>query len=1607
MLKFFLFLSFTTAAIAANFEIKDGDRVLLLGDSLLEREQGFGSLETRMHEQFPKVRFSVRNLSWNGDTPRGWSRAAFDGPDKGWERLKEQIALVKPTVAILGYGMAASLQEMTDRSGDIMLNRDPARYGAEPMSAARFKKELGELMDAIGKDTRFILLSPIRHEDLRGGLPAEAPKMGARLEFRMVHPKSEKILEGIEAKTAVLDPAYEIVDYKHREKGKDITEKMIVSKKIEITGDHLSSAKAVETDFGSWDIHLQFDSKGTDLFTRLTARMAAFKGARERFATILDNVVIQVVGLSDETIEKGGIRGGKAVITGDREEAEARKIAQALLAPIEKPAAAAPAAVSGARPGMPDPAPHNALLEQYSKAIEELAKERGALFRPFFQPQKEGTTKVQLRGLTENGIHLGAEGHRFYFTSLADSLAPNQRSENAINPSLRAAILKKNDLFFHRTRPANSTYLFGFRKREQGRNAVEIPRFDPLVEAADAEIDRLKRAPSSETSAAPKVPAAPAPENPAKPLPLPNFTVQDGYEITLWADTPLVGKPVGMNWDAAGRLWVACSPVYPMIAPGAHPEDKVVVLEDTDHDGKADKSTTFATDLLIAASVAPDFATPNGGAAGRAGFQPAVPGLKPGTPNVENRPATKERPTKSEGPGKIPGPAGNIPALPSAAYVTASTELLRLEDTDGDGKADTRRAVLSGFGTEDTHHTIHTLRWGPDGRLYFNQSIYIHSHIETPHGMVRLNSAGILAYDPRTERTEVHAKGWCNPWGHVWDEWGQEFVTDGAGGQGISWLIPGAMYFTYENARRICPSVSPGSYPKFCGLELIRSPLFPADWQGTAVTGDFRAHRVARFEIRDLSTDKMDKTDASIPSTKSMQSIKSGYQTKDLPDLVRTGDASFRPIDLKMGPDGALYIADWTNPIINHGEVDFRDPRRDHVNGRIWRLAPKGKAPLAWNSHSTAPPAAIPKGRKISEAKGLIRDPHPRVRLEAMRALSRIPTADSAALVLEAAVNPPSPIPNANAGATSDAHYAYAAWLSVNDLAPQVIEWMERSAGGAENAQPASHAAMISYALQNLPAEKTSSLLSNIITKTGLPKDGSGPWIELIGSSGGPKELRALFDILTKPNDMPPFAPRVLTALSNAARSRNAKPEGDLSKMEGAAAGASEELVPASLTLLGDWKMQSSIPLLEKYTHAGIAAHRAAAFDALAAIGGEAATKAVAAALTGNAAPTTKRQAVVALARLDAARAHVALKDIVAEGDEPTLLPLWRELFKSEGFKTKFASDIPRDLPKPALAAALRAARELGKKGEKLATALTPLTNEAPAPGAQDFAALAELTKANGNPAEGEILYRRAALACTVCHAIGGAGGKVGPDMTTLGASAPLDYIIESVMAPAAKVKEGYNAVALTLKGGRNASGILLRDTDKDVLLRDATGAETVIPKGDITARENIGSLMPAGLLAQLTDRDKAHVIAFLAALGKPGPFDTTKATVARSWELFPGKEGDSVIAGKPAKPGVKVLTMVDGRLLKTQITETLPLIPAAGDSVVAITRFSGAGKTRLNLQGVTKAWLDGAPLAIASEPNPEIELSNGNHVLAVKLEIQNLPAQLRAACADARFANE
>ena len=343
------------------------------------------------------------------------------------------------------------------------------------------------------------------------------------------------------------------------------------------------------------------------------------------------------------------------------------------------------------------------------------------------------------------------------------------------------------------------------------------------------------------------------------------FKVADGYEINLWAADPLLAKPTQIAFDREGRLWASTSETYPQLNVNQEPNDRIVILEDTDHDGAADKSSVFYDELII--------------------------------------------------------PGGVLPDGEGGAYVAHAEQLVHLQDANGDGKADNKTVLLSGFGTEDTHHTLHRLRWGPGGLMYMLQGYYIGTHVETLYGPRRLNGGGLWSYDIRTRQLEVYCRGLTNPWGVRFDRWGQTFQTDGAGGEGINFSFPDAVFRSSPHENRILRGLNPNR-PKSCGLEVISGVHFPESMRGSLLTSDFRANNVDRYVINEQA---------------------SGFVSDLQEDLLGSTHVSFRPIDIVMGLDGAVYIADWYSPIIQHGEVDFRDERRDHVHGRIWRITAKGR----------------------------------------------------------------------------------------------------------------------------------------------------------------------------------------------------------------------------------------------------------------------------------------------------------------------------------------------------------------------------------------------------------------------------------------------------------------------------------------------------------------------------------------------------------------------------------------------------------------------------------------------------------------------------------------
>ncbi|MCC5937131.1 MAG: HEAT repeat domain-containing protein [Lunatimonas sp.] len=258
-------------------------------------------------------------------------------------------------------------------------------------------------------------------------------------------------------------------------------------------------------------------------------------------------------------------------------------------------------------------------------------------------------------------------------------------------------------------------------------------------------------------------------------------------------------------------------------------------------------------------------------------------------------------------------------------YLTQAPDLVFLKDTNGDGKADYRGNLLHGFGTEDAHHAISAYTWGPDGALYMHEGTFLHSQVETPYGPVRGAYGNTWRYEPRTMKLEPYVSyPYANPWGNAFMRNGTHLIGDVS--TGMNYLAtPLTVATEYPKKHVGMKDFLTSTYkPKTCGMEIISSSNFPDEAQGNILFNTFvgfqgiRQHRI-------------------IPQG-------SGIVAEELEPLLQSMDLNFRPVDLKFGPDGALYVVDWYNPIIQHGEQGFRDSLRDQAHGRIWKITYTKKA---------------------------------------------------------------------------------------------------------------------------------------------------------------------------------------------------------------------------------------------------------------------------------------------------------------------------------------------------------------------------------------------------------------------------------------------------------------------------------------------------------------------------------------------------------------------------------------------------------------------------------------------------------------------------------------
>lgn len=1069
------------------------------------------------------------------------------------------------------------------------------------------------------------------------------------------------------------------------------------------------------------------------------------------------------------------------------------------------------------------------------------------------------------------------------------------------------------------------------------------------------------------------------------------FVVPEGFEVKLFAAEPMIQKPVQMNWDAQGRLWVVCSSTYPHIKPGESAKDQVVVLEDTDGDGKADKSTTFAEGLHIPTALAP-------------------------------------------GDGGL--------------YVANSTEVLFLKDTDGDLKADERTILLSGFGTEDTHHLLHTFRWGPEGMLYFNQSIYIHTHMETPYGVRRLMGGGIWEFRPETRRAEIISKGLINPWGFEFDRWGQSFACDGAGGEGVNFIFPGSVFATSPGAKRIVHGLSPGQ-PKQCGLEIIEDPHFPADWQGTFVLNDFRGNRVNRFMLT--------------PSG-------SSYIAKQLPDVLASTHRAFRPIDVKVGPDGAIYIADWYNPIIQHGEVDFRDPRRDHEHGRIWRVTVKGRAP------SPRPKIA---GASTAELLEMLKSDRKHVRTFAKRELRDqgaakvVPELDTWAaqqtdghVLLEAAwaregVNAFSPTIWRKLWENSDARIRAAAlrilshrWKELPDamkvlekavadensqvrlwalavladmrkpgaisMALKVLDmpmdepldflleltcreqadvWMPAVVSGKLKLEE--RAKHLVYAMKSTGRGDALPPLFTALKSGKLSAEDAAAVLGMAGDATDAAQAKVLSDMV---NDaaMAPYYIGLQDALVKAATDRKIIPEGAKETVMAWFDRPEPHVVHRAAILAGLWKVEPAreklVALLtDAKTNPAI---RDGATRGLTALGGTKTRDLFDKLFVESADLGLKGLMIDGLTSVGPQLAAKRAVEFLTTADVAAAKPVLTVFLKNKQLPGVLAKELTgKTIPDLVAVEGIRMVTSRGIQGPlvdalKIAGGVKqmdkPLTPE-------EMTALVAKVKTQGDPARGEAVYRRQQLLCATCHAIGESGGVLGPNLVSIGASAPVDYLIESLLEPSKKIKEGYHMIIVSKKDGGVVSGGLVNDGAEELTIRDPSNQIVKVAKSAVASRQmSPVSMMPPGMTASLREDEFVDLVRFLSELGREGAYKTQPNRYIRTWKAMGKMEQKDVDHvrhvgsfalndEKYAYPWQMALSLVNGDLPLAELPAAQKMYPWFPKIVQFGLKLDGAGKVKLGfstVKGIVVA-VDGAEL---KELNAEqsLDLAAGTHRISV-----------------------
>ena len=1220
-------------------------------------------------------------------------------------------------------------------------------------------------------------------------------------------------------------------------------------------------------------------------------------------------------------------------------------------------------------PGLPDGSENNRNLALYTEAMRKVAAAEGAVFVDLFTPSRAAMEKARTPW-TINGIHVNEHGDaevaRLLDAALFGTAATAPTADLA---KLRAAVNEKNLQFFYDHRGVNGCYIYGGRKNPYGtvNFPAEFKKLRAMTAVRDRRIwDVAQGKPVSDTiddSGTGEIPPvttnvkpealAPA-TTPAESLAL--MEIEDGYEVNLFAsevEFPNLANPVQMTFDARGRLWIATMPSYPQYFPGTPVDDRILIYEDTDGDGKADKETVFAGGLHL--------------------------------------------------------PTG-LEIADGGCYVAQEPNLVFLKDTDGDDKADDREIVLDGFDSADSHHAIGAFANDPAGGLLMMEGTFHQTAVETIRGPKRCSNAGIFRYDRRREQFDVFVSyGFANPWGQTFDRWGQYFVADASGGANyFGTAFSGDI--DYPQKRAALKQFLTKQWRPTSGCEFVSSRQFPDEAQGNYLLNNCIGFQgVLQYKMReDGSGFAADPVDPLLKSNdRNFRPVDLefgpdgclylvdwynplvGHMQHSLRDPNRDHahgriwrvKASGRPLvaptkiagepvaklldaltlyedrtryrvraELRARPAAEVIPAleEWI------AGLDAKDPELPHhLVEALWSFQAQDvvNEPLLDRVLASPEPKARAAAVRVlsfwreraGDAYGRLRkavaDEHPRVRLEAVRALSFFRDQEALNIAIESLVMP------------QDDYLSYVFNETIKTLSRRVPAAVAGGASGS--ARP----------------------LVTLLESGRLPESRVGTAVSMLLERGGPDELGWLFAEFLEPKKIPAGQRSAIAAgLVQAAVERGMKPAGALGVGSAGDRGGLRPLlegpdrglqVPA-IKLAAAWREASLVPALQALAageKAGGEQQRQAIL-ALATLGTPEA-KATIESLCESSRPEPVRLfAIAALAKLDAAAAASRTADVLA-GVGPDSLPkeLLDSLLERRDGPAKLAAALASRPPSADVAKMfLRHMYATGRTEPAVTESLTKAAGIAAAgapPAQEEILRLAGDVMTKGDAARGEAIFRRSEIACMKCHAVAKAGGNIGPELSAVGSISPPEYIVASILDPDASIKEAYVTRNVITDSGEVHTGILVDRDDLRVRLRDATGKVITIPTADIEEEVEGKSLMPKGLTTFLTEQEFLDLARFVSELGKPGPYAIRSTPTIQRWKLLENPPGDLAKAAADAIPSDeefdKLIVKGPGLRWRSAYGKTAGGLPL--DEFVAP---GGSGLQTLWLQGEILA--DGGP---------------------------------------------